>query len=328
MATQKLAGSLCRTFYFANTNEALAILSQRFALSVCLGHPNVVSYIEKGVASHMRICYSTTDDRSWSYTDYPSEPLLSCPAAQWHHHNHSNLAHALTVLKDKVDGGMFEIGQSGELTSRLLLFIAKDMYVRRDHDISKDAYIRARGPDNDNHWKAELIDCQKAGDAAKELFQPAYINFSHWGTYGWNDFSRARMTDTPLQSGLCATGIGQARSNAIISSLIDKMIPIYFDDPNLGPDDIGRVSQIFISDKAGKYSSKRDLGFISLTHPSIDCLSHLSFIALLLDLNGEPKLNVSFPEMEPHHPETDWCLRIYAPGLSEITFPFLFPYCG
>jgi len=106
------------------------------------------------------------------------------------------------------------------------------------------------------------------------------------------------------------------------------MIPIYFDDPSLGRDDMAHVSQIFISDKAGKYSSERDLGFISRTHPSIDCLSPLPFIALLLDLNGEPKLNVSFPEMEPRHPETDRCLRIYASGLSEITFPFLFPYCG
>ncbi|OAX39083.1 hypothetical protein K503DRAFT_769814 [Rhizopogon vinicolor AM-OR11-026] len=89
-----------------------------------------------------------------------------------------------------------------------------------------------------------------------------------------------------------------------------------------------RVSQIFISEKAGKYSSERDLRFIGRTHPSIDCLLPLPFIALLPDLNEEPKLNVSFLEMEPHHPETDRCLRIYASGVSEITFPFLFSYCG
>ncbi|OAX40771.1 hypothetical protein K503DRAFT_855101 [Rhizopogon vinicolor AM-OR11-026] len=241
---------------------------------------------------------------------------------------------------------MFEIGQSGELTSRLLLLIAKDIYVRKDHNISKDSYIRTCGSDDDNHWKAELVDCQKvsvidflehlfgdsfwlqAGDTAKELFQHAYINFSHWVPMD------GMISPGPEVSDRCTAAEWTLRhwhrTSAVqcchLQPLIDKMIPIYFDDPTLGTDDMDRVSQIFISDKAGKYSSERDLGFISRTHPSIDCLSPLPFIALLLDFNGEPKLDVSFPEMEHHHPETDMCLRIYASGLSETTFPFLFPY--
>jgi len=104
------------------------------------------------------------------------------------------------------------------------------------------------------------------------------------------------------------------------------MIPIYFDDPILGCEDIRRVSQIFISDKAGKNSNQRDLGFITRTHPSINCLSPLPFIALLLDLNGESKLDVSFRERERNHPETDRCLRIYASGVRRATFPFLRAY--
>jgi len=108
--------------------------------------------------------------------------------------------------------------------------------------------------------------------------------------------------------------------------LVDKMIPIYFDDPNLVCKDIERVSQIFIFDKAGKNCNKRDLGFITRSHSSINCLSSLPFIALLLDLNGKTKLEVSFPEREPNHPETDRCLRIYASGVGKATFPFLGAY--
>jgi len=104
------------------------------------------------------------------------------------------------------------------------------------------------------------------------------------------------------------------------------MIPIYFDDPNLGCEDIKRVSQIFISDKAGKNCNQRDLGFITRSHFSIDCSSSLPFIALLLDLNGKTKLDVSFAEREPNHPETDRCLRIYASGVGRATFPFLRKY--
>jgi hypothetical protein len=195
-AAQKLSKS--KIFDATISNEALAVLSQRFALDVCFGHPDAVSYIDKGVASHLRICYSTTEDRTWSFTGYPSEPLLSCAAADLLHQDAYNLVRALEVLKNKVDGGMFEMGQSSELTSRLVLLLAKDKYVRKHHDLLKDPYTRVRGTDDDNSWKAELIDCQKisvihflehmfgdslwsqAGDTAKERFKHAYINFSHW----------------------------------------------------------------------------------------------------------------------------------------------------
>ena len=195
-AAQKLSKS--RVFNPTIENEALAVLSQRFVLDVCLGHPDAVSYVEKGVASHMRTCLSTTEDRTWTFTSYPSEPLLSCAAANLLHRETNHLTQALGVLKKKVDGGIFQVGQSGELTSRLVLLLAKDNYVRKHHDVSQDPYICTRGRDDENWWKAELIDCQKvsvihflehlfgdsfwshAGNTAKELFQHAYINFSHW----------------------------------------------------------------------------------------------------------------------------------------------------
>ncbi|KAG2099583.1 uncharacterized protein F5147DRAFT_839394 [Suillus discolor] len=67
---------------------------------------------------------------------------------------------------------------------------------------------------------------------------------------------------------------------------------------------------------------------VTRTHDSIQCLSDLPYIALLLDLNVEPKLNVTFPENEPNLVETDRCLRIYASGISETTFPFLSQHPG
>jgi hypothetical protein len=103
------------------------------------------------------------------------------------------------------------------------------------------------------------------------------------------------------------------------------MIPIYFDDPVLDSDDMKRVSQIFISDKAGKNRNVRELNHITRTHDAIQCLSDLPYIALLLDLNValDPQLNVTFPRRYPAHLETDRCLRIYASGMSNTTFPFL-----
>src|SRR6267154_1260235 len=120
--TQKL----CKTENFdaEDTNQALAVLSQRFGLTICFGHPDAVAYVEKAVASHLRVCFSTTENRMWAFTGYPSEPLLSCVAADLLHQTSKQLGNALKVLQGKIDGGMFEVGQSGELTSRLLLLLA------------------------------------------------------------------------------------------------------------------------------------------------------------------------------------------------------------
>ena len=195
-ASQKL----CKTENFdaEDSNQALAVLSQRFGLTICFGHPDAVAYVEKAVASHLRVCFSTTENRMWAFTGYPSEPLLSCAAADLLHETSDHLKNALEVLKRKVDGGMVDVGQRGELTSRLLLLLAKDMYVRKYLSKDKKSYIP--DPHHDGIWEAELIDCQKvsvihfleyvfgeefwskAGDdaKAKKAFQHAYINFSHW----------------------------------------------------------------------------------------------------------------------------------------------------
>ncbi|KAG1762739.1 hypothetical protein EV702DRAFT_1206236 [Suillus placidus] len=342
LAAQKLCKS--KIFDPSDTNQALAALSQRFRLDICFSHPDAVSYLEKAVASHLRICFSTTKDRMWAFTGYPSEPLLSCVAAILLHGMPDNLEIALRVLKRKVDGGMVEIGQSGELASRLLLLLAKDLFIRQDPSagVIQDLHYNGSGD-------AELIDCQKVSVIdfleylfgktfwsrsveGKTAFQHAYINFSHW--VPMTEFISPRVpdqTDANSPSARCTSEEWTLRhwhrTSAVqccrLQPLVDKMIPIYFDDPVLGSEDINHVSQMFISDKAGKNCNEQDLGFITRKHDSIQCLSKLPYIALLLDLNANPKLNVTFPKKEPNHVETDQCLRIYASGISETTFPFL-----
>ncbi|KAG2036660.1 hypothetical protein BDR03DRAFT_440480 [Suillus americanus] len=192
LAAEKLCKS--KTFDPNDTNQALALLSQRFDLNICFGRLDAVPHIETGVANHLRVCFSTTDNMLWSFTGYPSEPLLSCVAAILLHTTLDHLRNALRVLKENVDGGMVEIGPSGELTGRLFLLLAKDLFVSKDP---------SRGVIQDLHYdgrqNAELIDCQKVsvieflehlfGETfwsrtveAKTAFQHAYINFSHWAT--------------------------------------------------------------------------------------------------------------------------------------------------
>lgn len=110
--------------------SVLAILGQRFGLKVTFGHPDSVEHLEKGVVSHLRMCLATTLDRKWWFTSYPFEPLLSCVAASDLHAAPGILESALGTLLTTVSFGMIDMGQRGELASRLLWLLAKDLFIR------------------------------------------------------------------------------------------------------------------------------------------------------------------------------------------------------
>ncbi|KAG2367442.1 hypothetical protein BDR07DRAFT_1457894 [Suillus spraguei] len=168
---------------------------------------------------------------------------------------------------------MIEIGQSRELTSRVLLLLAKDLFIHQNpsegaiwdlvHDISVDAKLLVieflAHLFGENFWL-------KGGEEAKKAFQHAYINFLHW----------VPMTE-----------------------FISPPVP-------------------------------RDLELNQITrmHKTIQCISDLPYITLLLDLNVDldAQLDVKFSQRTPHHPNTDQCLQIYASGMSVDTFPFLHRY--
>ncbi|KAH7909921.1 hypothetical protein BJ138DRAFT_1102282 [Hygrophoropsis aurantiaca] len=285
-------------------------LSQRFGLDICPGHPESVSYLEKGITSHLRICLGTTEDQMRKYTSYPSEPFLSCVAANLLHANGA-LRSVLGILADKVDSGMFKIGQNGELASRLLWLLAKDRYVRdKVHP-----------------------GVTKVPTAAEEAFQNAYINFSHWVSMK-EDFSPLENAKNvaDIESPYCAnlTLRHWLRTSAVQcyhrQPDIDKMIPIFFDTQKDG-DDENHISHLFISDNAGQKSSKRILNSIQ-RHKLLtksDPKSNLPYIAVVLDLGVENesfKLTATYPE--PDKSQTnDYCLRVYATGRDLLSAPFL-----
>lgn len=135
-----------------------------------------------------------------------------------------------------------------KLASQLFLLLAKDTYVRRNLSGEFDSFTI---PDNDSDdkWTSELIDCQQvsivefleylfgtsfwviAGDAAKESFRHAYINFSHWVPMDQCISPKSRDGYVPVRcqremvsqillhrSGRYDIGTTQARSSAVISS--------------------------------------------------------------------------------------------------------------
>jgi len=99
------------------------------------------------------------------FTSYPSEPLLSCVAARDLHEGPEKLKLALGTLLNAVKSGMIDVGQRGELASRLLWLLAKDLFIRAQAKVINNIPLS---------WDEHLIDCQMipVADWLKFIFGP------------------------------------------------------------------------------------------------------------------------------------------------------------
>ena len=173
--------------------DQLAVLAQRFGLDIYFDHKEATSLIENAVASHGRIRLATTEDRTRTFTMYPSEPLLSCVAANLLHESPKVRNRICMTLNEKVKAGLIEVGKTGELANRLIFLLGKDLYARQS---VQDFPVPLLTPNVS--LESELFDCKMVpligyleylfgtsfwGETeaeAKALFADAYINFSHW----------------------------------------------------------------------------------------------------------------------------------------------------
>jgi hypothetical protein len=208
-----------RTIQDTPSEALLAVLSQRFALDVLFGSQKAVSFISKSVASYMRILLSTTEDRLWQWTTYPSEPVLSHAAAEVMYTREESLGHLLGVLSSKILSGLINAGEFGELLGRLLILISRDFAAIRIHEAKisgsftlSDAILSSISqsvPFPDSGTKSfpyllpvplldvlsilfghECLFGSEKKPAEKELikstFARAYVSFSHWVVFTQN----------------------------------------------------------------------------------------------------------------------------------------------
>ena len=345
LAAQKLCGA--EWFKPYDRNQAFAVLAQRFCLDIAFGHRDAVSFVEASIASRLRVCIKTTEDRIWSYSTYPSEPLLSCAAASLLLGDASPMQHnldlTLDTLKNMVNDGVVDIGQIGELVGRFIWLLAKDIFVRSSMPkVSK--------------FDEKLQDCQLVSvvdylefvfgprfwtdnGAAQEEFQDAYINFSHWISMDYNIrrdeegleqlpyvtcsiffFFNTNLKYSIEKWTLCHWERTSAVQCCHDQPLIDKVIPMYFRNRS---DGASGVSQILISDKARINSQKSGLKDIRRDHPSIaPGYRGLPYIAILTDLGADNKTSELEVALDSSS-DRDTCLRIHAPGLDAARYSFL-----
>ncbi|KAF8606159.1 hypothetical protein BDV93DRAFT_542906 [Ceratobasidium sp. AG-I] len=315
---------LCKSNAFdpANSAHVLAVIGQRFGLSISFGHPDAVSYQQKAVASHLRVCLETTEDRVWNFTFYPSEPLLSYAAAQLLHESPTHLHDALRCLQRKIQGGLIDMGQKGELTSRLLLLLAKDLCVRSKPNPEEESGV---------DWNVELRDCRPVpvtdflvflfgenvlANDAEIRFKHWHVNFSHWISMdkGVKFKKTADASEWTLRH-WCRTAAVQGCHN---QPKIDKVIPMYYHDPASEQTEPSRFSHILVSDRARQWNTKNSLPSIT-SRKSIGRSTKEPYIVMLLDLR------ITNKPAEFTMDSDNSCLRIYAPGVTTSTYPRLDP---
>ncbi|KAI0782308.1 hypothetical protein C8Q75DRAFT_811743 [Abortiporus biennis] len=98
---------------------------------------NIIGRIQKGkipteeelIYAHMRYVHSIPEHRIYSYSSYPSEPILAEAAAQQLHffstrYPPSTSSSLIDVLCEQVDNGLIDIGERGEVVARLLIIRA------------------------------------------------------------------------------------------------------------------------------------------------------------------------------------------------------------
>jgi len=260
-------------------NQMLAVLGQRFILDVCVGSYDSSEFQQTAVSSHLRVCLGTTEDRTWQETAYPSEPLLSCVAAQIMYEQPAasvglptvNIAlhHLQEAIVSRLisQGPPGQTGQAGELVSRLLYLMGKDLAIRK-HDVP---------PIQDS--SSELLDCKPLPvteyldvmfgldnlNDAKKIFEGWYINFSHWVPMSKNIKFEGKPSERA--SGM-ETWVARhwARTSAVQcyhpQPSFDQVIPMYKlrepSEPKPDKDQhVGRVSFILVEDKARTRNASR-----------------------------------------------------------------------
>ncbi|THU76758.1 hypothetical protein K435DRAFT_133037 [Dendrothele bispora CBS 962.96] len=323
---------------------SLAVLSQRFALRIAFDTKEAVSLIENSVSSHMRYLLSTSQDQTWQYTLYPVEPVLSSGAAEFMYMDQQHLSIALWhLIRKATSTGVIDAGELGELISRLLILISRDLATI----VIEEIPVACKIPDNlrsacqslrfpslsDKEYfpylkPVRLLDVlavllgpkwsSEHDEKIKNIFERAYISASQWIT----------MTDNvgPLPHDIepeewlrlfFLRGVAiQCRHD---QPLIDKVIPVLFLDAS---NHYAGMSCCLIQDKNKGRKDGQALRSIDICDQSINLDTGKPYIAICFNhgVKDEKPAKVTVPEKPVQNTSA---IRIEVQGLSEKVFPVL-----
>ncbi|THV07007.1 hypothetical protein K435DRAFT_418238 [Dendrothele bispora CBS 962.96] len=250
-ALTKLINSDVNRINLISNEMALAVLGQRFAIDFLFGAWEAVPFVDTSVASHMRVLTSTTEDRSWQYTTYPSEPVLSNAAAQFMYMEEQTVSWLSRTLVQTIFDGLVDAGEVGELISRLLILISRDfaailnyrIQIAGDSPKSRSPPLSQRFPSSHGDFfpylrPVPLLDVldillglewlSECREDIVSAFKRAYISASHWNVLSKDIGPLLNVTASDWLKSYFLCGVAVQCHHD--QPLIDKVVPILFLD--------------------------------------------------------------------------------------------------
>jgi hypothetical protein len=184
-------------FNTENMNHVLAVLSHRLCIDPLMTSSEATKLADRSIADHMRILTGFSCEGKNFHTSCPSEPLLTLGAVDLLHNEKDSgfLGRVLNTLTDKLcKDGLIEKGLMGELASRTLLLLARDMAApTKPNGVGRDLLKPVLlmnfldvlfGNETWCHSKPKR-------DNFTDTFESTYVNFTHWA------LTRDGLPETP-----------------------------------------------------------------------------------------------------------------------------------
>ena len=222
-----------------NVDHVFAALSFRLSLDVCLQNPRTYPLARTAVNSFMRVVISMDQETGAMDTITPSEPVVA-KAAMEHLRKTGSWSHSIrTLTEELLDKGLIEKGLKGELYSRVILILARDCLQppmsapQPQATFTVQQFLTALY--DQSHHKSILL-------IPREILE-ARMNFNHFVPLGEN--LTADATPALLHDLLRRSAALQLAHN---QPTYDKLIPIYFGDPD-EPFNVSYCRAILVQDK-------------------------------------------------------------------------------
>ena len=115
------------SYNVANKHHVFAAMASRLCLDPCMNNEEATALAKEAVNSHLRVVVGTDSSSGWMTTVTPSEPIVVDAVAEILMEEECWGLTVCTLTCDLLSKGLVEKGWKGELFSRLLMILDRDV---------------------------------------------------------------------------------------------------------------------------------------------------------------------------------------------------------
>ena len=295
MAAYKLlCGRSASEYSPSNRHHVFAAMAARLCLDPCMNNEEATALANEAVNSHLRVVVGMDSSSGWITTVTPSEPIVADAVAEILSVGGKWPSSVHTLAYDLFSKGLVDKGLKGELFSRLLLVLARDVVLA--NNLPQDFRWSQHFPLSkflETLYASKFIQDlesprrekrrQSSATTLPGSFSSAVLNFSHFTS---TDQCLKRDTIRDLLHNLMRQQAALQLCHG--QQYWDLLIPIYFGEPS-APFDPSALSAVVVQVK-----NRHDATSLKVDGPEYDDFFGISdtsanpVLCLLLDLESTP----------------------------------------